>query len=41
MPKKVKRAAPNPMNRYRLYRKEDIQALLARVQKQTADGARR
>jgi len=28
------KAARNPMNRYRLYRREDIEALLARVQRQ-------
>jgi excisionase family DNA binding protein len=27
------KAARNPMNRYRLYRREDIEALLARIQK--------
>jgi len=30
-------AARNPMNRYRLYRREDIEALLARIEK-TAQG---
>jgi excisionase family DNA binding protein len=30
------KAARNPMNRYRLYRKEDIVALLARIQKTAA-----
>jgi len=27
------KAARNPMNRYRLYQREDIEALLARIQK--------
>jgi excisionase family DNA binding protein len=27
------KATRNPMNRYRLYRREDIEALLARIQK--------
>jgi len=30
------KAARNPMNGYRLYRREDIARLLARIQKQTA-----
>ena len=30
------KAARNPMNGYRLYRREDITRLLARIQKQTA-----
>lgn len=35
------KAARNPMNGYRLYRREDIQALLARIQKQTTGRGRR
>ena len=35
------KAARNPMNGYRLYRQEDIQALLARIQKQTTGKGRR
>jgi len=35
------KAARNPMNGYRLYRREDIQALLARIQKQTTEKGRR
>ena len=35
------KAARNPMNGYRLYRREDIQALLARIQKQTTGKGRR
>jgi len=31
------KAARNPMNRYRLYRREDIEGLLARIEK-TAQG---
>ncbi len=31
------KAARNPMNRYRLYRQEDIEGLLARIEK-TAEG---
>jgi len=31
------KTARNPMNRYRLYRRQDIEALLARIQK-TAEG---
>lgn len=39
-PGKLK-AARNPMNGYRLYRREDIQALLARVQDQATGKGRR
>ena len=35
------KAARNPMNRYRLYRREDIEALLARIQKQATARGRR
>lgn len=35
------KAARNPMNRYRLYRREDIQALLARIQKTAGQRGRR
>ena len=35
------KAARNPMNGYRLYRREDIEALLARIQKQTTGRGRR
>ena len=35
------KAARNPMNGYRLYRQEDIQALLARIQTQTTGKGRR
>ncbi len=31
------KAARNPMNKYRLYRREDIEALLAGVQKQATE----
>ncbi len=35
------KAARNPMNGYRLYRREDIQSLLARIQKQATGRGRR
>jgi len=35
------KAARNPMNGYRLYRREDIQALLSRIQMQTTERGRR
>ena len=35
------KAIRNPMNRYRLYRRDDIEALLARIQKQATRRGRR
>ena len=35
------KAARNPMNGYRLYRREDIEALLVRIQKQATGKGRR
>ncbi len=34
------KAVRNPANRYRLYRREDIEAFLRRLQKQTTDRSR-